>query len=54
MKRLLSLAIIASFAVSYTVPALAIEVKQDKKQAVVTRNEKIRPTQNPHRRPSGV
>ena len=46
MKRLLSLAIIASFAMSYTVPALAIEVKQDKKQAVVTRNEKIRPTQN--------
>ena len=46
MKRLFSLAIIASLAVSYTVPVLAIEAKQDKKQAVVTRNEKVRPTQN--------
>ncbi len=44
MKRLVSLAIIASFAVSYTVPALAIEDRKiDYKQI---KTEKIKPTQN--------
>ena len=44
MKRLLSLAIIASFAMSYTVPVMAIENTKVEKQTVVTRNEKVRPT----------
>ena len=45
MKRLLSLAIIASLAMSYTAPVLAIEdsVKTDK-----IKNEKITPTKNKH------
>ena len=43
MKRFISLAIIASLAVSYTVPVMAIEnTAKDKKSKV----EKIKPTQN--------
>ena len=46
MKRLLSLAIIASFAMSYTVPVMAIENTKTEKQTVVTRNEKVSPSTN--------
>lgn len=52
MKRLLSLAIIASFAISYTVPVMAIENTKLNESAVVTetknkkQSEKIKPIQN--------
>lgn len=49
MKRLLSLAIIASLAMSYTVPVLAIEnvsKSQTETTKVKTKTEKVKPTQD--------
>ena len=45
MKRFLTLALIASFAVSYTVPVLAIQ-EVDKKGNITVKTEKVKPTDN--------